>query len=148
MDCHSHLFGYTSQFCIFCLLNMAQAIKNHQETPQGGGRGILMVWRKELEKKLMINRYLLWQSRGANLAIMAQMDQCPGRRPGVDKETLCDLDQRDIESTRTWYHQVSPRTKEAPQRLPITWSWCLGRGAPTCSFQLHCQPHLPPPLIH
>ena len=65
---------------IFCLLNMAQIIENHQETPKGGGRGLLMVWRKELEKKLMINRYLPEKSRGATLAIMAQMDQHPGRR--------------------------------------------------------------------
>ena len=60
-----------------------------------------MVWRRELEKKLRINRYLPWKSRGATLAIMAQMDQCPGRRPGVDKETYCDLDHGDIKSTRT-----------------------------------------------
>ena len=83
---------------------MAQAIENQQETQKGGGRGLLMVWRRELEKKLRINRYLPWKSRGATLAIMAQMDQCPGRRPGVDKETYCDLDHGDIESTRTWYH--------------------------------------------
>ena len=40
----------------FCLLNMAQAIETPQKTPQVGGRGLLMVWRKELEKKLSINR--------------------------------------------------------------------------------------------
>ena len=88
-----------------------------------------MVWRKELEKKLSINRYLPRQSRGV------QMDQCQGRRPGVDKETLCNHDHRDIKSTRTRYCQMSLRIEEAPQRLPTTWPQCLGRGAPTCSFQ-------------
>ena len=83
----------------------------------------------------MINRYLPWRSRGATLAIMTQMDQCPGRRLRVDKETLCNLDHGDIKSTRTQYCQMSPRTHKAPQRLPTTWPWCLGRGAPTCSFR-------------
>ena len=83
----------------------------------------------------MINRYLPRKSRGATLAIMAEMDQCPGRRLGVDKETHCNLDHRDVESTRTQYHQMSPRNKEAPQRLPTTWPQCLARGAPTCSFR-------------
>ena len=76
-----------------------------------------MVWRRELEKKLQINRYLPWKSRAANLAIMAQMDQCPSRRPGVDKETNCDLDQRDSESTSTRYHQTDPRTEVATQKM-------------------------------
>ena len=40
----------------------------------------------------------------------------------------------DSESIRTWYQQNGPRDKEAPQRWPITWPKCLGRGAPTCSF--------------
>ena len=112
----------------------------------GGGRGLLMVWRRELAKKLGINRYLPGQSRGATLAIMVQMDQCPGRRPGIDQETrdqktLCNYDHGDIESTRTQYCQPSPRMEEALQRLPTTWPWCLGRGAPICSFQ----PPLPTP---
>ena len=33
---------------------MAQAIENQQETQKVGGRGLLMVWRRELEKKLRI----------------------------------------------------------------------------------------------
>ena len=93
-----------------------------------------MVLRKELEKKLSINRYLPGQNRGATLTIMVQMDQHPGRRPGVDKETLCNHDHGDTKSTRTQYYQMSPRIEEAPQRLTITWPQCLGRGAPTCSF--------------
>ena len=100
-----------------------------------------MVWRREPEKKLRINRYLPGKSRGATLVIMAQMDQCPGRRLGVDKETYCDLDHGDIESTRTQYCQTDPRTEEAPQRWPPTWPQCLARGAPTCSFR----PPLPTP---
>ena len=119
---------------------MAQTIGTHQETSQGG-RGLLMVWRRELVKKLGVNRYLPGQSRGATLAIMVQMDQCPGRRPGVAQETLCNCDRGDIESARTWYCQSSPRIEEALQRLPITWSWCLGRGTPVCSFL----PPLPTP---
>ena len=127
---------------------MAQTIENPQKTPQVGGRGLLKVWRKELEKKLSINRYLPRQSKGATLAIMVQMDQCQRRRPGVDKETLCNCDHGDIDSTRTWYCQMSPRTEEAPQRLLPTWPQYLGRGVPTCSFNLPHQPNLPPPLIH
>ena len=63
------------------------------------------------------------------------MDQHPGRRPGVDKETYCNLDQMNSQSTRTWYHQTGIRTEVAPQWWPTTWPWCLGRGAPTCSFR-------------
>ena len=81
---------------------MAQPIDHLQETKKGRGK-VLTVWRSKLEKKLQINRYLLGRSRGATLAIMAQMDQCPGRRPGVDKETHCDLHHMDSESIRTQY---------------------------------------------
>ena len=137
--------GTTTQTAIHVCLNLNSILlifaylhgtskRNPPEDITGGGRGLLMVWRKELEKKLSINRYLPGQSRGATLAIMVQMDQCPGRRPGVDKETLCNCDHGDIESTGTQYHQMSPRIEEALQRLPISWSWYLGRGAPTCSF--------------
>ena len=61
---------------------MAQAIKNPQKTQKGRGQGLLIAWRRELGKKLQINRYLPGKSWGATLAIMAQMDQCPGRRLG------------------------------------------------------------------
>ena len=67
-----------------------------------------------MEKKLQIIRYLLGRSRGATLAIMAQMDQCPGRRLRVEKETDCDLDHMDSESIRTQYQQMGPKTEEAP----------------------------------
>ena len=100
-----------------------------------GGRGLLLVWRREFEKKLWINWHLPGQSRGATLAIMAQMDQWPGRRLGVHWEILCDCNHGDMESTRTQYCQTSPQTEEAPQILPITWPRCLGRGAPACNFQ-------------
>ena len=53
---------------------MAQAIDNSQESKRGRGKGLLIVWRRELEKKLQINRYLPGRSRGATLAIMVQMD--------------------------------------------------------------------------
>ena len=80
---------------------MTQAINPSQETKKGRGRGLLVVWRRELEKKLQINRYLPGRSRGAILAIMANKDQCPGRRPGMDKETPCDINHMDGESIRT-----------------------------------------------
>ena len=114
---------------------MAQAIDNLQETKRGKGKGLLIVWRRELEKKLQVNRYLPGRSRGATLAIMAQMDQHPGRRLGVEKEAHCDLNHMDSESIRTQYWQTGPRDEEVPQRWPITWPKCLGRGAPTCSFR-------------
>ena len=82
---------------------MVQAIDPSQEIKKGRGRGLLGVWRGELEKKLQINRYLPGRSRGATLAIMANMDQHPGRRPGVDKETPCNITHMDSESIRTQY---------------------------------------------
>ena len=105
---------------------MPRAIKNQQETQKGRGRGLLMVWRRELEKKLQINRYLPGKSRGATLAIMAQMDQHPGRRLGVDKETYCDLDQRDSKSTRTQYHQIDPQTEMTPSKIVNYMALVLG----------------------
>ena len=53
---------------------MASAFETTQKT-QGRGRGLLLVWQRELEKKLQINWYLLGQSRGATLEIMAEMDR-------------------------------------------------------------------------
>ena len=53
------------------------------ETPQriqGRARGLLLVWRRELEQKLQINPYLQGCSRGAILEIMAEMDRRPGDR--------------------------------------------------------------------
>ena len=94
---------------------MAQAINHSQETKKGRGKGLLIEWSRELEKKLQINRYLLGRSIRATLAIMDQMDQCPGRRPGVEKETHCDLDHMDSKSIRTQYQQTGPRDEEAPK---------------------------------
>ena len=110
----------------------------------GRVRGLLLVWRRELERKLSINRYFPRQSRGATLKIMAQMDRCLGHRQETDKVTTdtCDYDNGDTESTRTQYHQMSPWPEATPQQLPTTWPKCLGRGA-----SMHCSflPPLPTP---
>ena len=53
---------------------MASVYETPQRT-QGRGGGLLLVWQRELEKKLQINQYLLGQSRGATLEIMANRDQ-------------------------------------------------------------------------
>ena len=82
---------------------MAQAIDHSQETKKGRGKGLLIVWRRELEKKLQINRYLLGRNRGATLAIVTQMDQYQGRRLGVGKETHCNFDHMDSKCIRTQY---------------------------------------------
>ena len=50
-----------------------------------------MVWRRELRKKLQINRYLPGRSQGATLAIMAQIDQHPGRRLGWTRRPIVTL---------------------------------------------------------
>ena len=121
---------------------MEQAIKSPQKMQKGRGWGLLIAWRRELGKKLQIKRYLPGKSQGATLAIMAQMDQHPGRRPGVDKETYCDLDQMNSKSTRTQCLQTGIRTEVTPQWWSNTWPQCLGRGAPTCRFR----PPLPTPL--
>ena len=115
---------------------MANALETPQKM-QGRGRGLLLVWRRELERKLHINRYLPGQSRGATLEIMAQMDRCPGHRQETVNMTsnICDQDNGDTESSRTQYHQMSPRPEAIPQWLQNTWPKCLGRGAPMhCSF--------------
>ena len=115
---------------------MANALETPQKM-QGRGRGLLLVWRRELERKLHINRYLPGQSRGATQEIMAQMDRCPGHRQEIANMTsdTCDYDNGDTESIRTQYRQMSPQPEAIPQRLPNTWPKCLGMGAPMhCSF--------------
>ena len=121
---------------IVCIESMASAL----ETPQrmhGRGRGLLIVWRRELERKLHINQYLPGQSRGATLEIMAEMDRHPGCRLETVNYPMTgdnfDKDKVDTESIRTQYHQTSPHPETIPQQLPNTWPKCLGRGAP-----LHC----------
>ena len=83
---------------------MASAFETPQRT-QERGRGLLLVWQRELEKKLHINQYLPGQSRGATLEIMADMDRQPWHRPGtINYPTTCDnsdKDNGDIESIRT-----------------------------------------------
>ena len=108
----------------------------------GRGRGLLLVWRRELERKLHINRYLPGQSRGATLEIMAKMDRSPGHRPeAVNYPTTSDTfdkDNGDTESIRTSYCQMSPCPEAIPQWLPNTWPKCLGRCVP-----LHCNSQPP-----
>ena len=102
---------------------------------QGRGIGLLLVWRRELERKLHINRYLPRQSRGATLEIVAEMDRHPGHRHETVNMTsdIHDQDNGDTESIRTQYHQMSPQPEAIPQCLPDTWPKHLGRGAP-----MHC----------
>ena len=117
---------------------MANALETLQKM-QGRGRGLLLVWRRELERKPHLNRYLPGQSRGATLEIMAQMDRHQGHRQETVNMTsdICDQDNGDTKSTRTQYHQMSPHAEAIPQWLPNTWPECLGRSAPMhCSFQL------------
>ena len=47
---------------------------------QGSARGLLLVWRRELEQKLQIKHYLLGCSRGATLDLMTErlLDKRPG----------------------------------------------------------------------
>ena len=53
---------------------MASTFETPQRT-QGRARGLLLVWWRELERKLQINWYLPENSRGATLEIMAEMDR-------------------------------------------------------------------------
>ena len=78
---------------------MAKALETPQKM-QGRRRGLLLVWRRELERKLQINRYLPGQSRGAKLEIMTQMDRHPGHRQETATKTTCGYDNGDTESTR------------------------------------------------
>ena len=83
---------------------MATAFEIPQWT-QRRGRGLLLVWQRELERTLQINCYLPGQSRGATLGIMAEMDRRPGDRQGTldHPKTLdnSDQDSRHTESIRT-----------------------------------------------
>ena len=121
--------------CWIWLTKMAQALETSQRM-QRRGRGLLLVWRRELERKLSINRHLPRQSRGVTLEIMVQMDRCQGHRQETGNMTsdICDYENGDTESTKTWYHHVSSWPEQTPQRLPTTWPKCLGRGAPVCSL--------------
>ena len=71
----------------------------------GRARGLLLVGRRELERKLQINWYLPGHSRGATLEIMAEIDRRPGNRPRTldHPKTLDDSDQDNshTESIRT-----------------------------------------------
>ena len=42
---------------------------------QSRARGLLLVWRRELEQKLQINQYLPGHSRGVTLEIMVELDR-------------------------------------------------------------------------
>ena len=111
---------------------MAQAV----ETPQKmqGGRGLLLMWRRELERKVHINRYLPGQSRGATIEIMAQMDRHPGHRQETANETTYDYDNGDTESTRTWYHQMNPQPEETPSVITYHMAKMFGKGCPHLQF--------------
>ena len=52
---------------------MASAVETPQQT-WGRARGLLLVWQRELERKLQIKQYLPGCSRGATLEIMEEMD--------------------------------------------------------------------------
>ena len=69
---------------------MASAFETSQRT-QGRARGLLLVWQRELERKLWINWYSPGCSRGTTLEIMTEMDRQPGdRQKTVDYPILCD----------------------------------------------------------
>ena len=95
---------------------------------QGRARGLLLVWRRELEWKLQINQYLLEHSRGETLEIMTE--RMPDRRPGDQQQTSDqpDSESSHMESIWTLYQQVGPCLEATPQRLSGTWPKCLGRG--------------------
>ena len=88
----------------------------------GRARGLLLVWRKELEHKLRFNKYLPGCSRGETLQIMVE------RNPG-DPQLTMDwprMGDSSMESTQTWWRWMGPHAEETPQRLPETWPNCLG----------------------
>ena len=58
---------------------MATATSTPGKT-QGRARGLLLVWRRELEWKLQVNNYLPGCGRGETLKIM--MERMTNRRPG------------------------------------------------------------------
>ena len=67
---------------------------NTPRKTHGMGRGLLLVWRRELGQKLHVNNYLLGYSRGETLKIMTE--RMTDRRPGDQQWTL---DQPESESS-------------------------------------------------
>ena len=68
---------------------------------RGRARGLLLVWRRELEQKLQINNYLPGHGRGDTLRILVEKQ--PERRPGDRQWTS---DKEEVES----HHMESIRT--------------------------------------
>ena len=104
-----------------------------------------MVWRKELEKKLSINRYLPGQSRGAFLAIKwtnaQEGDQELTKRHSATM-IMGILNPPGLSIARRVPEQKRPH-KDRQLHGPGVWA-----GVPQpVAFDLSHQPHLPPPLI-
>ena len=97
---------------------------------RGRGRGLLFVWREELEPKLQINNYLPSYGREETLEIL--VDKRPGNGQWTQsqkEETKCQKeDTCHIESVWTKWQQVSPCLEDQPQRQPVSWPKCLDRG--------------------
>ena len=97
-------------------------------TSRGRARGLLLVWRMELEWKLQINNYLPGHGRGDTLGILVEKQ--PERRPG-DKQWTSDKEEVEpchMESIRTQWQQTGTHLEGHPLRQPGTWPKCLGGG--------------------
>ena len=118
------------------------ASTNAPRRTQGRARGLLLVWRRELECKLRINNYLWGCRRGETLQIMTE------GRPG-DWQLTSDqpgIEDSHMESTQTWWWQMGPHVEETPQRLSGTWPKYLGRGVhinPPSLPRIEAQPPSP-----
>ena len=134
---HHPLVTYFKLFGKFIWIDNSKMMANSFETPQQmqeRARSLLLFWRRELERKLQINWYLLGCSRGPTLEIVEEMD----RRPGDRQETLdypktfdnSDQNNRHTKSIRTQYHLMGPHPEAISQQLPETWPKYFGRGAP------------------
>ena len=111
-----------------------------------GGRGLLLEWRRELQKKLHINWYLPRQSRGASLVIMAQWTNAQDEDQGLTGRLFVTATMEMPSPPGLSIARLVPRQRK-PYKDCLLHGPGVWAGVPQLVvFNLPCQPHLPPLL--
>ena len=135
----------TKDALAYLKLDLDMAMDENKPTKcRGRARGIIAVWEEGRREKLQINNYLL---PGCGRAEILQIltDIATGMRPGNRSSKACaealEESPCTIKSTRTHWIQAGPHPQEgeSPQRQPVSWPKCLGRG-------FCIEPSLPMPI--
>ena len=111
---------------------------------RGRARGLIAVWEEERREKLWINNYLPpGHGRAKMPQILTYMTtrMRPGNRPSKACVEALEQNPCTMEFTRTQWRQAGPCSQggKPPQRQPVSWPKCLGRG-------FHVEPSLPMPI--